>query len=515
MITRILILVLCIATPGHAAILVQSVGGTYTTKATLSAAATDPDTAGKSVLVTTALSAVQSNISSATLHAWPADRKLHTSAGGSINPTTTFKFAQGYSGLITPRMFGAVGNGVTNDTVPFQRAINAAAPNNQQVTIPVGTYVITNTLTIYNGTNIKGESGFAFFNSYGPPESSQISFEPTTLKKLFTIAQNTNTGGGTPDFWTKIAINGLIIHGNGAVNSQYALDLDKVIYSSFSDLTIDGFQYPIRAYHTIGNKLTNLFLSGTSAAILYAGGSATTDTWDNCTIGYSPIGVQTTGATIGVRFRNCIFEQLDTYGVNLVKETETMSFIDCYAEDVPYTNVATGAMFRVGFDGTTLSSENHLTVTGGKYAGRNAGVVGSFLDTDYSDSVIVGGFNVSRYTNVIKASSNTRVNSIILTGYEGITWTNNITDVTKVNGLYPSGVINSGSNRLILRVGDVATTAGITAADAVQGALLISTGTVRISGIQVFADNAAAIAGGLVSGDVYKINATANLTTVP
>jgi len=98
MITRILITVVTVlalcgcGSPAPAAILVQGSNGTYAVKTTLAAAAAAADAAGKTVVVTHALSAVQSNISSATLHGWPADRKLVITADGSLGNTTTFRF---------------------------------------------------------------------------------------------------------------------------------------------------------------------------------------------------------------------------------------------------------------------------------------------------------------------------------------------------------------------------------------------------------------------------------------
>lgn len=74
-----------------AAILVLQPSGAYTTKQTLSAAATSADTANRTVIITSALSAVQSNISSATVHQWPADRMLKIVQGGSIANTTIFR----------------------------------------------------------------------------------------------------------------------------------------------------------------------------------------------------------------------------------------------------------------------------------------------------------------------------------------------------------------------------------------------------------------------------------------
>ena len=91
MIYRIVLLLLLAVTPCHAAILVLSANGSYSQKATLSQAAADADTAGKTVVVTSALTAVQSNISSATMHGWPADRTLRVVQGGSIGNTTTLR----------------------------------------------------------------------------------------------------------------------------------------------------------------------------------------------------------------------------------------------------------------------------------------------------------------------------------------------------------------------------------------------------------------------------------------
>lgn len=128
-----------------AAILVFSPNGTYTTKSTLSAAATDADVAGKTVVVTSALSAVQSNISSATLHAWPTDRALKVEKGGLIANTTQFRINypfdvgeyQVFSGsgtiaglkTVRPEWWGAKGDGVTSSTDGIQKALACLATN--------------------------------------------------------------------------------------------------------------------------------------------------------------------------------------------------------------------------------------------------------------------------------------------------------------------------------------------------------------------------------------------------
>ena len=375
---------------------------------------------------------------------------------GAINATKLNFLQAGASGVartvdsklkdtVSVKDFGTVGDGVTDDTAAIQAAINNAAVNNRLLLFPLGTYLVTNTLTIYSGSTLRGEAGWAYPAAYGPTLSSNILFQPTSLKNLFDVGNNPNIGG-VPAFYTKISISNLILLGNGATYSQYGLNLDKVIYSNFDNLTITNFKWPVRLNNTINNRFDSIYLTGTTACVRYLG-SATTDTWRQCSFFGSPVGVQTIGATIGIRFIDCLFEQIDTYGADIIKETENMSFINCYSEDVPYTNTATGCMFRVGLDGTTLVVENHLIVIGGTYHGRNAGTIGDWMSVDYSNGVIVSSVGVSRYTNVFKGTANTRDDSIVCLGLNGISFTSVYSGTTgKLTGIFPNSVINSGSN---------------------------------------------------------------------
>jgi len=145
MTTRILLVLAALlcgcGSPAPAAILVQGANGTYTLKSTLAEAAVAADAAGKSVLVTTALSAVQSNISSATLHAWPTDRTLQFSTSGSIANTTVFRHpgstkhwpedrqlftgaGRVYLPTSRPEWFGAVMDDLVDDYAATQKAFN-------------------------------------------------------------------------------------------------------------------------------------------------------------------------------------------------------------------------------------------------------------------------------------------------------------------------------------------------------------------------------------------------------
>lgn len=110
-----------------AAILCQSLsGGAPITVTTLATAAVSPSCKNTSVVITSALSAVQSNISSATVPGgrWPTDRTLEVRKGGSINPTTKFTGLQ----YAVPEWFGAnTTPGTTDMQAAIQKAVNAAS----------------------------------------------------------------------------------------------------------------------------------------------------------------------------------------------------------------------------------------------------------------------------------------------------------------------------------------------------------------------------------------------------
>lgn len=352
--------------------------------------------------------------------------------------------------------FGAVGDGVTNDTAAIQAAIAFGVLTKRRVFVPAGTYLVTDTISIPVGTQLCGETGYQYTNGFGTdPKATTIIFQPTAEKSLF-VANGASYAG----FRFHYAIGGLYIKGNSASAvgfSKYAFDLDGVIYGRFENIGIEGFQTGIRCSATINNRFVNVYTTGKIQTVLYAGNNETTDVWDQCSFWGAPVGVTGAGSSLSIRFNHCLFEQLDNYGVNLARECQSWMFDHCYAEDVPYTNNAAGAMFKIGTLGVALVAQNHLQVIGGTYNGRNAGAVGSLVDTDYCNGVILQGITHNRFTQIIKTSANTRANSIVVTGGAGVGYTTYATDVTKLSGVYPNGVINSGSNAQMARLSEVDT----------------------------------------------------------
>lgn len=389
--------------------------------------------------------------------------------------------------------FGAVGDDSTNDTVAIQRCLDFCKQYRLVAFLPSATFLVTDSLLVYSGCNVEGTHRTQYNNGFSStPYGTTIHFTPATPKDCFAFQNN------GAEFLYHCSIGGIFFRGDGSINARYCIDVDGVIYGRFYEMAAGAGDWTatIRTNRTISNRFSNIYCRGTVSSIRYSGGSSTSDVWDQCSFQQSPIGVNMIGACISIRFNNCLFEQLDNYGAYIVKDCQNIMFSFCYAEDVPFTNNAAGAMFKFGHDGTTLVVENGITVMGGTYQGRNAGTVGSFFDSDYCNGAFFHGVNVSRYTNVNKATANTRNTSLAWFGGAGIGFTNFTADATtlgKVTGIMPNGVINTGSNDHLARLAALTLTGTMTASSVALSAIGTS-----------YANDGAAAAGGVAIGQYYR-----------
>lgn len=66
--------------------------------------------------------------------------------------------------MVNVKNFGAIGDGITDDTIAIQSAVNSAIAENGILYFPAGTYMIGNTINISHGFNslrIQGENASA------------------------------------------------------------------------------------------------------------------------------------------------------------------------------------------------------------------------------------------------------------------------------------------------------------------------------------------------------------------
>ena len=390
---------------------------------------------------------------------------------------------------VSVKDFGAVGDGIADDTAAIQVAVTAAISLRKAIFFPSGTYLVTDTINLPEFTQIYGEHKHKTARDSGndPVSSTKINFNPATAKPLF-VCSGTITSTG---YRRGYRIEGLFIFGNSTTssgNSTIAINVDSVTDSTFANLAIQGFRTGIRTNFTIDNKFDYVrVINCYEQCVLYAGGTATTDVWHQCYISNAPIGVKATGTSVAIRFVNCIFETIANYGVELDKENYGWMFDNIYVEDVPSAGAAntSGAMFRVGFSGTTLSEETQLTVIGGEIGGPNGAAFGSAFDIGLVNGVVISAPSISRYATSIKTDATTRINSVLSCGFSNIGVSAIYNDATKISGIIPISLSNvSPYNQQFARLNRVISPQ-IRAAD--NG----TSGDLELRGANVFLGNSA------------------------
>lgn len=404
--------------------------------------------------------------------------------------------------IVSVKDFGAVGDGVTDDTQAFQAALDYAS-GLRQVFIPAGRYKITDTLNLYKGSNVVGvnlsQGVWAYTAGY---KSSMIEFSPASTKDLFTVQ---NLPAPAQSFKGHVAVTGLYIFATNS-DARYAFDLPTVIYGRFSDIEIrsvgsgtPGFDAGFNVVNSINNRFNNIRIESCSVACVKYSGTAppTTDVWDQCTFQYAPVGVLLESG-ISIRFSNCLFEALYDYGVDIYKDCRSIEAISCYSEDVPLNNNPNGSIFRVGHSGTTSSQATVLKILGGSYAGRNAGVVGSFLDIDDVRGCQIVSPYVARFTNLVKTTANTRPRGISICGVQYNSVTNvNVGPSGRLSGFWDFQAVNSLGN------GPIASFDTVNGGSAVNAVTLNATAFVRLTPTTAPATPAA--------GTIYFDNGTSKL----
>lgn len=278
----LVLLSLIVCGNASAAILVfSSSGGKFTTKSTLEAARTAPDTANKIVVVTSALTQAQSNI----VAAWPADRKLKFEVGGSIANSTAFPIVGDFEGTdgcfkgagtvtfgdatrpakVTPRpeWWGAVTTsyGVTTYAATNKAAINKAVASiaywGGKVAFRKGLYYVNGVIPItMNGIIFEGESSSATALTPG----THITTTSTT-EDVISVLDSTQAVEG-------FELRNIVLTGNSSgttghcfsvkATNRNAISLIKIINSHF----LGAAEHGVYWYAPAGSFIFNCSING-------------------------------------------------------------------------------------------------------------------------------------------------------------------------------------------------------------------------------------------------------------
>ena len=308
--------------------------------------------------------------------------------------------------MLDVKDFGAIGDGVTDDTVAIQAALDNGVP----FTLSWGSYLVTDTLTIDAtlGCTIIGEAR-TVPNTVGFP---RLIFQPATKRDVFTWKSTPATYA-----FAGVQISGLAVRGEGPgaaavfnLPRLYRGNIDAYIYSGIDhyaiiekwlDCNVSG---NINGFRVSAFKITNSTLSGgnitsrTDFDVYISGGE----------VGYTTYGFDIeTFSIIGGKITNMI-ESVDC-AIRMARGNTIDSTI--YTENTPRTNA--GALFESGKidtgtpDGTTVFSHFGVNLHGTNAAapGYSATI---FADIDYCSSFSIVGADIKRFGALLKTTANSK-----------------------------------------------------------------------------------------------------------
>lgn len=268
---------------------------------------------------------------------------------------------------VTPQMFGAEGNGIADDTIAFQQAINSG----EVVCIPQGKYLITETITIPKRTTIFGLTDrYEWELNAGvvPNDGVVITFNPTSQKSLFVLDESDLDVGYCPC----VCIKNLTIFGNA--NANVAIDFLNASHSEISNVLVHGFNVGLKLTYNMLCVFNNVSIHDCRNYNIHVTGEmSTTCRFYNCYIGQN-----TSADSIGLMIDEYSGYSLSFYsltieslysGVKILDRNE-ISFYSIYAENTSRSETG-GYVFSIGDDGDEIAPCK-VNLIGGLIQGNNA-----------------------------------------------------------------------------------------------------------------------------------------------
>lgn len=394
----------------------------------------------------------------------------------SCQGTGIAKFTYGEGGPISVKWFGAKGTDAIDDTAAIQKALDSVAllgdgsfvdPSTHnwthEIFFPTGNYVISGPLTVYGNTTIKGAGQY----------SSRI--ESSSTGSIFVGYNNEPTYV----FDGRVYIRDIWLRGPGKASAVSGAAID---FSTNFAFDADGSGGNNRQIY-----IDNVYIQGTYDGINV--GVCTIGRITNCLVelcardGISEGGI----AWNGIHIANCYSLLNDRHGFYLAGVAVHVN--NCYSDG----NGGDGFHFWAGFIATLTACGAEANIGSGLYIGNIVA-----LGTDHGAFFTINGFHSINQAGAAPSFWFDGAQNVFISGFHdyatgggaAIKITQNAT-----TGQNPSNIFIVGSSY----AGAVDDTLGVlrTYKDGVFNKM-------AVSGLLTYADNAAALAGGLVAGDFYR-----------
>ena len=305
---------------------------------------------------------------SATLGGNPDGASLvsYTPAGtGAVATTVQAKLRES----VSVKDFGAVGDGVTDDTASVQAAINFARTNAKKLHVPAGTYIISGSGLTYSSS---GSGGILIEGT----SANDISINTGSVFKY------TGTGScfkftGTPVYSAIKNITFLGVDGNGAIgldiDNAWYIDVDQCVFRHFRGAGAGAgvkLHYTGSGYFSGVTSIRNCYASECYIGIWTDKPNINVVRVDTCTLFMNTLGFcQGDGfvnpcSSRNINFNNCLFEGNSDYDIFSYGGAQNWNIIGCYFEQ----NDATKNSPRIALNNAVSARNCAISIVGNTFS---------------------------------------------------------------------------------------------------------------------------------------------------
>jgi hypothetical protein len=305
---------------------------------------------------------------------------------------------------VSVKDFGAVGNGIADDTVAIQNAFDYASANNKSVYVPAGTYNIISAITIntpvFNRFSIFGSGGDTTINQITPNE--HCIYRPSGNIRITIENISFNCVSGTGKAIYIFGAFSSSIKNVTTLGGAEGIYLPKIFSASLENVrssshTEDAFYIEGLITCTLINcYAATLFTAGKSGYVI--DGSAELIGCNGCDVSGSGSRaaniVRVIGTTSRVVLTNCNFEDYGDYGIRFDSGSINAKVSSCtFIPGTSTTDIA--PVFFVSMQGTPPIFDNNNFLTASGSAG--AAFV-SNTDNFNIVPIVIGASNVTALT---------------------------------------------------------------------------------------------------------------------